>query len=128
MTDLERYQRELKQKKEQYKQNIKDGISIKHEIDELKLTISRLEKGMQSVLPVGTKITFKDENEEIIETVIVENYKERQTLILLSEYWRDAELNKWHMFDYTCIYSDTLIEEFCNDYNVELIGIIDESR
>lgn len=86
MTDLEKYQRELKQKKEQYKQNIKDGVSIKHEIDKLKLTISRLEKGMQSVLPVGTKITFKDEDKEVIEIVIVENYKERQTFILLSNY------------------------------------------
>jgi hypothetical protein len=127
MTDLERYQRELKQKKEQYKQNIKDGVSIKHEIDELKLTISRLENGMQSVLPVGTKITFKDEDEEIIETVIVGNYKERQTLILLSNYWNNQQLSKWYLFGYSCIYSDTLIEEFCKDYDVEVVEIINES-
>jgi hypothetical protein len=124
MTDLERYQKALDQKKREYKQNIKDGIEIKHEIDELKLTISRIEKGVQSVLPVGTRITFKDEDDEIIETVIVENYKERQTLILLSEYWRNAELNKWYMFDFNCIYSDTLIEEFCNEYNVEIVDIV----
>lgn len=124
MTDLERYQKALDQKKKEYKQNIKDGIEIKHEIDELKVTISRLGKGMQSILPAGTKIKFKDEDEEIIETVIVENYKERQTLILLSGYWRNAELNKWYMFDFNCIYTDTLIEEFCNEYNVEVLEII----
>lgn len=124
MTDLERYQKALDQKKKEYKQNIKDGIEIKHEIDELKVTISRLGKGMQSILPAGTKIKFKDEDEEIIETVIVENYKERQTLILLSGYWRNAELNKWYMFDFNCIYTDTLIEEFCKEYNVEVVEII----
>lgn len=124
MTDLERYQKALDQKKKEYKQNIKDSIEIKHEIDELKVTISRLGKGMQSILPAGTKIKFKDEDEEIIETVIVENYKERQTLILLSGYWRNAELNKWYMFDFNCIYTDTLIEEFCKEYNVEVVEII----
>jgi hypothetical protein len=128
MNDLERYQKTLEQKKREYKENIKNGIEIKHEIDELKLTISRIEKGVKSVLPVGTEITFKDEDEEIIKTVIVENYKERQTLILLTDYWRNQELSKWYMFDYDCIYSDTLIEEFCNEYNAEVIAIEDKSR
>lgn len=128
MNDLEKYQNALQRKKEEYKENIKSGIEIKHEIDELKLIISRFEKGMQSVLPVGTEITFKDEDEEIIKTVIVENYKERQTLILLSDYWRNQELSKWYMFGYSCIYSDTLIEEFCKDYDVEVISIEDKSR
>jgi hypothetical protein len=128
MSDLEKYQKALDRKKEEYKENIKNGIEIKHEIDQLKQTICRLEKGVKSVLPVGTEITFKDEDEEIIKTVIVENYKERQTLILLSDYWRNQELSKWYMFDYTCIYSDTLIEEFCNEYNVEIIAIEDKSR
>lgn len=127
MSDLERYKRLLEQKRREYKENIKNGIDIKHEIDELKLTISRRDKGLKSALLVGTKITFKDEDDEIIETVIVENYKERQTLILLSEYWKNAELSKWYMFGYSCIYSDTLIEEFCKDYNVEVLEIINES-
>lgn len=127
MNDLEECQKALTKKKEEYKENIKDGVKIRHEIDELKLTISRFEKGMQSVLPVGTEITFKDEDEKIIETVIVENYKERQTLILLSDYWRNQELSKWYIFGYSCIYSDTLIEEFCKDYDVEVISIEDKS-
>jgi len=128
MNDLEKYQKALDRKKEDYKQNIKNGIEIKHEIDELKLIISRFEKGMKSVLPVGTTITFKDEDEQLIETVIVEGYKERQTLILMSEYWSNQELSKWYMFDYNCMYSDTLIEEFCSEYEVEVVGIEDKSR
>lgn len=123
MSELERYEKLLAQKKRQYEDNIRDGIEIKHEINELKLTISRLDKGMQSVLPIGTKIVFKDEDDKIIETVIIEDYKERQTLILLNDYWSSEELHKWYKFNYECMYSDTLIKEFCNDFNVELVSI-----
>jgi hypothetical protein len=126
--DLERYQKALEKKKAEYKQNTKDGIDIKHGIDELKLTISRLDKGMKSILPVGTKIIFKDEDDKWVETVIVENYKEKQTLILLSDYWINQELSKWYMFDYNCIYSDTLIEEFCNDYELEVVSIVEKEN
>ena len=125
MSDLERYQKTLEQKKREYKENIKRGIEIKHDIDCLKENISRLDKGVKSILSVGSKINFidKDEDDNIIETVIVENYKERQTLILLSDYWKSQGLSKWYMFDYDCIYSDTLIDEFCKDYKVEVVSI-----
>lgn len=123
MSDLEIYQKSLKRKEEELKENIREGIEIKNEIAELKQSIDRLEKGLQSVLPIGTKIIFKDEEGQEIKTVIIEDYKEKQTLILLTDYWSSEELHKWYKFNYNCIYSDTLINEFCNDFNVEVVKI-----
>lgn len=123
MSDLEYYYKLLKRKKEEYKENIKCGIKLQHLIKELEKDISRLDKGLKSTLPVGTKIVFKDEDEKIIETIIIEKCKERQTLLLISDYWINTELSKWYMFDYSCIYSDTLINEFCEDYDCEVVKI-----
>ena len=124
MLDLEYYYKLLKRKKEEYKENIKCGIKLQHKIKELEKDISRLDKGLKSTLPVGTKIIFKDEDEKIIETIIIEKCKERQTLLLISDYWINTELSKWYMFDYSCIYSDTLINEFCEDYDCEVVKIV----
>ncbi|WP_252251232.1 hypothetical protein [Clostridium sp. VAP52] len=123
MSDLEYYYKSLERKKEEYKENIKCGVKLQHEIKELEKNISRLDKGLKSILPVGTKITFKDEDGKIIETIIIEDCKERQTLLLIIDCWINAELSKWHMFDYSCIYSDTLINEFCADYSCEVVKI-----
>ncbi|NFH01346.1 hypothetical protein FC831_13845 [Clostridium botulinum] len=123
MLELEHCYKALERKKEEYKENIKYGVNLKQEIKELEKNISRLNKGLKSILPVGTKITFKDEDKKIIETIIIEDCKERQTLILISDYWINTELSKWHMFDYSCIYSDTLINEFCENYDCEVVKI-----
>ena len=124
MNDLEWYENEIIRLKRLYKENIKEGIRLQQEIKDVEIKIERLNKGLKQELPVGTELIFKDiDSGQEIKVVIIEPDGEKQTFMLLNDTWTNQELNKWYVFNYKCIYSDTLINEFCDDYEVELIGL-----
>ena len=124
MNDLEWYENELIRLKRLYKENIKEGIRLQQELKDVEIKVERLNKCLKQGLPVGTELIFKDiDSGQEIKVVIIEPDGERKTFMLLNDTWTNQNLSKWYVFNYKCRYSDTLINEFCDDYEVEFIGL-----
>jgi hypothetical protein len=60
----------------------------------------------------GDKIFFKDENDNIIETILSSNNNDRYVLVSLTDS-KYLEIVKYSVLDFDCRWASTLVEEMC---------------
>ena len=121
ISEIELLQRKLEGKEYELKTIINKCDMLKGEVEEIKNKIKNFKIGVTDNLKSGTRLTFKDEDDKIIKTVLTRDYKHRYGIVLLSNY--DEDLFAYSYIDLNCIYSDTAIKEFCKQFYCDLIKV-----
>lgn len=100
-----------------------------NEIEKTKLK-SKLEDYMKELdtmkfnyddLCAGSKLKFKDEDNNIYEFVIIVNDGMFNVILISDNSNVYDDFKPYYYFDYRCIYVDTLIASLISEYNLELI-------
>lgn len=100
---------------------------VSEELKENKKRLSFLQNGGQDCLPVGTKLLFKDEDDLELTIAVVMNNKENYNALLLTDYSSQFELMKeYFIFEYNCMYTNTLIQSLEEDYDFTFIKVIND--
>ena len=101
---------------------------LKEKEEQLLKNKNRLDFIMQDgtlCLKPGTSIIFKDLDGRELKSKIVRNSQENYNLLLLTDYSDVCpSMDEYYIFNYNCIYSDTLIEMVEEDMNWKLLSII----
>lgn len=91
-----------------------DLAMIELSIDLIKEKISKLTNISYDDLAVGTKILFKDKEDNNIQAVIISNFK----------YYDILNLNNYIKSDYNFECTQELIEKFCKDNNYKFVKVL----
>ena len=106
--------------KRKLKQNEKEKTRLEIKLEDYMKELNAI-KFSYDDLCAGSKLKFKDEDDNIYEFIVVVN-DDMFNVILMSDNSDVYEYFKpYYCFDYRCIYIDTLIASLTNEYNLELI-------
>lgn len=72
----------------------------------------------------GTELLFKDIYNNVLKIVVVEN-SERFNAVLLTDYSYEYEhMIPYYLFDFNCIFGETLINSIENEYALKFIKVL----
>lgn len=121
--ELESLQKEIDRYKNRKEILLKETKELEEKIVKVENEINRIIVGCVDNLKEGTICTFesKDEYRYKCKVIIVENY-DRYTFLPINDYY-GYDIEPYKLLNYNCIYTDTLIKEFEEDYNCKITKI-----
>ena len=120
---LESLHKEIDRYKNRKEKLLKETKELEEKIMEVENEINRIIVGCVDNLKEGTICTFETKNEYRYKckVIIVENY-DRYTFLPINDYY-GYDFEPYKLLNYNCIYTDTLIKEFEEDYNCTITKI-----